>query len=80
MRFRLALVGFARVAQGLAKILVEKRAHLRRQLDFGCKVMAVADTFNGSVMSQSGPRLDSILMKGCVFHMCRGAHDEGLDA
>jgi homoserine dehydrogenase len=79
MRFRLALVSFARVAQGLANILVEKCAHLKRQLDFDCKVVAVADTIKGSVMSQSGLRLDSILMRECVFHICRGAHNEGFD-
>jgi homoserine dehydrogenase len=61
MRFQLALIGFGRVAQGLAKILVEKRAHLKHQFDFDCKVVAVADTVKGSVMSQSGLRLERLL-------------------
>jgi homoserine dehydrogenase len=61
MRFRLALVGFGRVAQGLAKILVEKRARLKRQFDFDYKVVAVSDTIKGSVMSQSGLSLERLL-------------------
>lgn len=61
MRFRLALVGFGRVAQGLAKILVEKRAHLKHQFDFDYKVVAVADNIKGSVISQRGLRLERLL-------------------
>jgi homoserine dehydrogenase len=61
MKFRLALVGFGRVAQGLARILVEKRSHLKRQYDFDYKVVAVADTIKGSVMSQRGLRLERLL-------------------
>jgi len=61
MKFRLALVGFGRVAQSLAKTLVEKRAHLKRQFDFDYKVVAVADTIKGSVMDQRGLRLERLL-------------------
>jgi len=61
MKFRLALVGFGRVAQSLAKTLVEKRAHLKRQFDFDYKVVAVADTIKGSVMNQRGLRLERLL-------------------
>ena len=61
MKFRLALVGFGRVAQSLAKTLVEKRAHLKHQFDFDYKVVAVADTIKGSVMDQRGLRLERLL-------------------
>jgi len=61
MRFRLVLVGFGRVAQGLARILIEKRAHLKRQFDFEYEVVAVADTTKGSVMRQSGLHLERLL-------------------
>ncbi len=61
MRFRLALVGFGRVAQSLSKTLVEKRAHLKRHFGFDYKVVAVADTIKGSVMNQRGLRLEKLL-------------------
>ena len=61
MKFRIALIGFGKVAQGLAKILVKKRSHLKRQYDFDYKVVAVADNIKGSVMSQRGLRLEGLL-------------------
>ncbi len=61
MRFRLAFVGFGRVAQGFAKILVEKQADLRRRFGFDYEVVAVADTIKGSVMSRRGLRLQKLL-------------------
>ena len=61
MRFRLALVGFGRVAQGFAKTLIEKRADLRRRFGFDYEVVAVADTIKGSVLSRRGLRLQRLL-------------------
>jgi homoserine dehydrogenase len=61
MIFRLALVGFGRVAQGFAKTLIEKRADLRRRFGFDYEVVAVADTIKGSVLSRSGLRLQRLL-------------------
>jgi len=61
MRFRLALVGFGRVAQGFAKVLIEKRAELRRLFSFDYEVVAVADTIKGSVLSRRGLRLQRLL-------------------
>lgn len=61
MRFRLAFVGFGKVAQGFAKILLEKRADLKHRLGFDYEVVAVADTIKGSVMSRSGLRLQKLL-------------------
>jgi homoserine dehydrogenase len=61
MRFRLVLVGFGRVAQNLAKILIEKRTRLKRQFDFDYKVVAVVDTIKGSAMRQSGLHLERLL-------------------
>lgn len=50
MMFRLVLLGFGNVMQGLSKILVEKRQYLRRNFGFEYKIVAVADTVKGSVM------------------------------
>jgi homoserine dehydrogenase len=61
MKFRLAFVGFGRVAQSLAKALVEKRTCLKRQFGFDYMVVAVADSVKGSVMNQKGLRLDRVL-------------------
>lgn len=61
MRFRLALVGFGKVAQGLARVLIEKRAYLKQQFDFQYEVVAIADTAKGSVMRKSGLRLERLL-------------------
>jgi homoserine dehydrogenase len=54
MRFRLALIGFGRVAQAFAKTLIEKRADLRCRFGFDYEVVAVADTIKGSVLSRKG--------------------------
>lgn len=61
MKFRLILVGFGDVAQGFAKILAEKREHLRRNFGFEYEVVAVADTVKGSVMNESGLDLGKLL-------------------
>jgi len=61
MKFRLALVGFGRVAQSLAQILIEKTPHLRREFDFDCRVVAIADTVKGSAMNRRGLPLEKLL-------------------
>jgi homoserine dehydrogenase len=62
--------------------LVEKRAHLKRQFDFDYKVVAVADTIKGSVMSQRGLRLERLLSlvqeKGSIKYYTGGT--SGLSA
>jgi len=59
MNFRLVLLGFGNVAQGLAKILIEKRAQLRR--DFEYEIVGVADIVKGSVMNKGGLDLARLL-------------------
>ncbi len=61
MKFRLVLVGFGNVMQGLAKMLVEKRQHLRRNFAFDYKIVAVADTVKGSFMNEKGLDLGKLL-------------------
>ncbi len=61
MKFRLILVGFGTIGQGFAKILAEKREHLRRNFGFEYEVVAVADTVKGSVMNKSGLDLVRLL-------------------
>lgn len=61
MKLRLVLVGFGNVAQGLARILIEKREHLKRNFGFEYEVVAVADTIKGSVMNDKGLDLGKLL-------------------
>lgn len=61
MNFRLVLLGFGNVAQGLAKILIEKRAQLRRDFDFEYEIVGVADIVKGSVMNKGGLDLARLL-------------------
>jgi homoserine dehydrogenase len=61
MNFRLVLLGFGNVAQGLAKILVEKRAQLRRDFGFEYEIVGVADIVKGSVMNRGGLDLGRLL-------------------
>jgi homoserine dehydrogenase len=76
MRYRLAFVGFGRVAQGFAKILVEKRADLKRRFDLDYELVAIADAAMGSVMSGGGLRLEKLLSlvheKGSIENCSEG--------
>lgn len=76
MKFRIVMVGFGRVAQSLAKILVKKGAYLKRQFGFDYEIVAVADTVKGSVMSQRGLRPETLLShvqeKGSVRDCAEG--------
>jgi len=60
-KFRLVLLGFGNVAQGLAKVLVSKREDLRRKFGFDYKIVAVADIAKGSIMNNSGLDLGRLL-------------------
>lgn len=77
MKFRLALLGFGRVAQGLAEILVKKRDQLKRDFGFEYEIVAVADIVKGSVTSKSGVDLKRLLFlareKGSLTEYPEGA-------
>lgn len=61
MRFRIVFLGFGTVAHGLAKILVEKAAALKRLYDFDFTVVAVSDKVKGSILNNRGLDLGKIL-------------------
>lgn len=76
MRYNLAFIGFGNVGQGLAKILVNKRAFLEKEYDFEFNVIAVSDIKKGVILNEDGLDLDKILQlaqkKGTI-----GAYENG---
>jgi homoserine dehydrogenase len=60
-RFRIVFLGFGTVAQGLARILVEKTAVLRKMYDFTFTTVAVADKARGSILNNRGLDLNELL-------------------
>ena len=61
MTYKLALVGFGTVGQGLAEILIQKRELLRRDYDFECSLVAIADIHKGSVYQPEGLDMEKVL-------------------
>ena len=61
MRFRVVLLGFGVVAQGLANILVTKGEYLRRNFDLDYRIVAVADSIKGSLLNNRGLDLAQVL-------------------
>ncbi len=58
---RIAMIGFGNVGQGLADILIRKRAALKRKQGFECQVVAVSDFLLGSVYDPKGLDLKKLL-------------------
>ncbi len=61
MTQRIVLIGFGTVGQGLAEILLEKAADLKRQHGYEAKVVAVSDKMKGSVHDPAGLDLAKLL-------------------
>lgn len=61
MNMNIAFIGFGTVGQGLAKMLNEKKAHLKSKYGFEYKVVGIVDLVKGSVYSQDGIDLGKIL-------------------
>ena len=61
MTYKLALVGFGTVGQGLAEILIHKRDLLRRDYHFECSVVAIADIHKGSAYLPEGLNMEKVL-------------------
>ena len=82
MEYKLALIGFGNVAQGLAEILSEKASLLREKFDADIRIVAICDLYKGSIADPSGfdPRalLDHINEKGDLKEF--PAPDKGWDA
>jgi len=54
MKWKLALLGFGNVGQGLAKLLIEKRSELKRKYDFEYAVVGIYDINMGGVCAADG--------------------------
>ncbi len=61
MKFKLALIGFGTVGQGLCEILLNKKAHLKEKYDFDWQIVAVSDKLKGSVYCPSGLDTEKLL-------------------
>ena len=61
MRYNLAFIGFGTVGQGLANILIDKKALLKREYGFDFKVVAVSDIKKGSILDEEGLDLQKLL-------------------
>ncbi len=54
MKFKLALIGFGTVGQGLCEILLSKKDSLKSKYDFEWEIVAVSDKLKGSVYCPDG--------------------------
>ncbi len=61
MKFDIAFVGFGTVGRGLADLLLEKRAILKKEYDLEWRVVAISDIRAGSVMDDQGIDLKEAL-------------------
>lgn len=61
MDFKLALIGFGTVGQGLVEILLEKKKMLEEKYDFDFKIVAISDINKGSIYDKNGLDLKTIL-------------------
>jgi homoserine dehydrogenase len=61
MIYKLALVGFGTVGQGLAEILIRKKELLHSQYDFQPSVVAITDIHKGSAYLPQGLDLEQVL-------------------
>ncbi|MCP4546903.1 MAG: homoserine dehydrogenase [bacterium] len=79
---KIAMIGFGNVGQGLADILVEKKAKLKRKQGYEFKVVAISDFKLGSVYDPDGLNLkrvlDAVRKRGSLDAYKGGTH--GWDA
>ena len=61
MELKLALIGFGVVGQGLAKLLVEKKAQLKKRYGVTFKVTAISDFVKGAILDPKGIDLKKAL-------------------
>ena len=54
MDYRLALIGFGNVGQGLAEILSTKASLLREKFDADIRIVAICDLYKGSIADANG--------------------------
>jgi len=82
MEYKLALIGFGNVGQGLAEILSKKASLLHEKFDADIRIVAICDLYKGSIADPDGfdPRtlLDHIKQYGDLKEF--PARDKGWDA
>lgn len=61
MKYKVALIGFGTVGQGVIEILDEKREWFKSKYGFECEVVAISDPIKGSVYNERGVKLKEIL-------------------
>jgi homoserine dehydrogenase len=54
MEYKLALIGFGNVGQGLAEILSKKAPLLREKFDADIRIVAICDLYKGSIADSNG--------------------------
>ena len=54
MIYKIALIGFGTVGQGLCEILLSKQDYLKKQYDFEWEIVAVSDMLKGSLYAAEG--------------------------
>ena len=61
MEWKIGIIGFGNVGQGLVRILYTKKEILKKKYGFDFKVMAIADPIKGSVYDENGLDLKEII-------------------
>lgn len=61
MKFKLALIGFGTVGQGLCEILINKKDSLEKNYGFEWEIVAVSDMLKGSVYCPAGLKAERLL-------------------
>ena len=65
--YKLAIIGFGNVGQGLAKIMAEKKSSFNERFGFDLSIVAVCDLYKGSVANPLGLDPD-VLLSDLVEH------------
>ena len=61
MKWKLAIIGFGNVSQGLTRILASKKEMLKEKYGFDFQLMAISDPVKGSVYDENGLNLVKII-------------------
>ncbi len=61
MKWKIAIIGFGNVSQGLVRILSKNRAIYKSKYNFDYEIMAISDPVKGSAYNEKGLNLDKLL-------------------
>lgn len=68
---RLIIIGFGTVGQGLAELLLEKRAYLKNEYGMDFSVVGISDMLKGSMVDPQGIDLEAALAKAASGEQLR---------